>query len=415
MLHAVEVQSVSKRFMLGERTDPYLTIRDSLVRALRRGAQKHERRREVWALRDVDLEIAHGDVVGLVGRNGAGKSTLLKIIARITEPTGGVARMRGRVGALLEVGTGFHPELTGRENIFLNGAVLGMSRRDITRRYDEIVEFSGVERFLETPLKRYSSGMYLRLAFAVAAHLEPEIIVVDEVLAVGDLEFQRKCLGKMSDLRDEGRTVLFVTHDLGAIGQLCPRTVWLDAGRVRADGPTHTVLDAYFESTVARATSVEFEPDPSKPVQLLTLAVTSNDEHPAEVAPRRDEPFALRAQFTNRERYPDLDVSMWLTTSQGVRVLSERLTDREQSGGLDQAGTYEATLSVPPILPAGTYVVGFWLGSTTSTAVYEESLSFEVRPLPGDRQEATDRNRAVIPPVSWQVERLDEPAAASGP
>jgi homopolymeric O-antigen transport system ATP-binding protein len=363
-------------------------------------------RREVWALRDVDLAVEHGDVVGIVGRNGAGKSTLLKIIARITEPTSGVARMRGRVGALLEVGTGFHVELTGRENIFLNGAVLGMSRGDIKRRFDEIVAFSGVESFLDTPLKRYSSGMYLRLAFAVAAHLEPEIVVVDEVLAVGDLEFQRKCVGKMSDLRDEGRTVIFVSHDLGAIAQLCSRTVWLDEGRVCADGNTHDVLDAYFKSTVARASKVEFEPDTSKQVQLLSLAVTGEELDP-ESAPRRDEPFVLRARFVNRDRYPDLDISMWLSTAQGIRVLSERWTDREpRSGALDQPGEYEAVLEVPPILPAGTYVVGVWLGSTSGSSVYEEPLSFEVRPRPGDSQEAIDRDRAVIPPVTWRVRSL---------
>ena len=214
----------------------------------------------MWALRDVDFEIEEGDVVGIVGRNGAGKTTLLKVLARIVRPTTGVVRMRGRVGALLEVGTGFHPELTGRENVFLNGVVLGMSRREIDRRFDDIVEFAGVERFLDTPLKRYSSGMYLRLAFAVAAHIDPDILVVDEVLAVGDAEFQRRCLGRMSEFGREGRTVVFVSHDTGAVGQLCRRAIWLEHGKVRDDGSVESVLAAYLRDVVSETAVARSKP-----------------------------------------------------------------------------------------------------------------------------------------------------------
>src|SRR5215207_10459431 len=243
MAAAIVTEGLGKRYLLGERADAYGTLRAAVGGLVARRARS--RREELWALRGVDLVVEQGEVVGVIGRNGAGKTTLLKLIARITEPTEGVARMRGRVGALLEVGTGFHFELTGRENIFFNGAVLGMSRREIERRFDEIVEFSGVERFLDTPLKRYSAGMYLRLAFSVAAHLEPVIVIVDEVLAVGDAEFQRRCITRMSELTDEGRTVLFVSHDLGAVGRLCNRVVWIDGGRTQHDGGAAELLASY--------------------------------------------------------------------------------------------------------------------------------------------------------------------------
>jgi lipopolysaccharide transport system ATP-binding protein len=199
----------------------------------------------VWALKDVSFEVKRGEVVGIIGRNGAGKTTLLKILSRITEPTEGYAEIRGRVGSLLEMGTGFHPELTGRENIYLSGAVLGMTKREIDRKFDEIVDFAGVAEFIDTPLKYYSAGMRMRLAFAVAAHLEPEILLVDEVLAVGDVEFQKKCLGKMEDVSKGGRTVLFVSHQMNQIRRLCERVIWLDGGRIVREGPTHEVVSAY--------------------------------------------------------------------------------------------------------------------------------------------------------------------------
>src|SRR6266704_1271942 len=231
---AIQVENVSKLYHIGERK-PYKTVRESLMnvlsapsrlsRRLRKTKTRRADETELWALRDVSFEVKQGEVVGLIGRNGAGKSTLLKVLSRITEPTAGRITIRGRVGSLLEVGTGFHPDLTGRENVFMNGAILGMSRAEIRRKFDEIVAFAEIEKFLDTPVKRYSSGMYVRLAFAVAAHLEPEILLVDEVLAVGDAEFQKKCLGKLEDVATkEGRTVIFVSHNLGAIAQLCSNT-----------------------------------------------------------------------------------------------------------------------------------------------------------------------------------------------
>ena len=248
--HAIEVRDLAKRYRLGEQDVLHGSMRDAFANVLAKGLHiarggRREKRDILWALDHVTFDVARGDVLGIVGRNGAGKTTLLKILSRITEPTDGEARIRGRVGSLLEVGTGFHGDLTGRENIFLNGAILGMRRREIERKFDEMVAFSEVERFIDTPVKRYSSGMYLRLAFAVAAHLEPEILIVDEVLAVGDAAFQRKCLGKMSEVSGEGRTVLLVSHNMAAITSLATRCLWLDAGKVRRMGSPGEVVAAY--------------------------------------------------------------------------------------------------------------------------------------------------------------------------
>ena len=250
----IRVEGLGKRYYLSheKRSD---TLRDSLTQKFRQLGRRLSGQRgeagaeEFWALRDVSFDVAQGDVLGIVGRNGAGKSTLLKILSRITEPTSGRATIRGRVASLLEVGTGFHPELSGRENIFLNGAILGMTRAEITRKFDEIVAFAEVERFLDTQVKHYSSGMYVRLAFAVAAHLEPEILIVDEVLAVGDAQFQKKCLGKMGEVaRDSGRTVLFVSHNASALQAICRTGLWLQAGRVMQAGPIGECLSAYLAS-----------------------------------------------------------------------------------------------------------------------------------------------------------------------
>jgi lipopolysaccharide transport system ATP-binding protein len=268
----IAFENLSKRYVIGhQEQERYITLRDAMARKAKRVARRlvhpfrasaaqplgdYETTEEFWALKDISFEVERGDRVGVIGRNGAGKSTLLKLLSRITEPTRGRIVIEGRVASLLEVGTGFHPELTGRENIFLNGAVLGMSRSEIKAKFDEIVDFAGVERFLDTPVKRYSSGMYVRLAFAVAAHLEPEILVVDEVLAVGDVQFQKKCLGKMEQVGREGRTVLFVSHNMTAIRNLCDWTVWLDEGRIEQTGPTLEVTETYLRRSL-RSTALE--------------------------------------------------------------------------------------------------------------------------------------------------------------
>ena len=266
---ALRIENVGKQYQIGQgKTAAYETLGDRIVSTVQapfkrigsvlRGQSSAVATDSIWALRDVSFEVQHGEVVGIIGRNGAGKSTLLKILSQITEPTKGAIDIYGRVGALLEVGTGFHPELTGRENVFLNGAILGMNRHEIARKFDEIVDFSGIEKFIDTPVKHYSSGMQMRLAFAVAAHLDPEILIVDEVLAVGDAEFQKKCLGKMSDVTKEGRTVLFVSHNMAAVQSLCTRGVLLNSGRVELDAAADTVISAYMMGT--RTTLTEHQP-----------------------------------------------------------------------------------------------------------------------------------------------------------
>jgi lipopolysaccharide transport system ATP-binding protein len=259
----IHVDNLGKRYRIGER-ERYLALRDVLTRAIKAPARLfgplksassngNADHSHIWALKDVSFDICQGEVVGIIGRNGAGKSTLLKILARVTKPTRGHADIRGRMGSLLEVGTGFHPELSGRENVFLSGAILGMGKDEIRRKFDEIVDFAEVEKFIDTPLKHYSTGMQMRLAFAVAAHLEPEILLVDEVLAVGDIEFQKKCMGKMGDVAKGGRTILFVSHQMNQIRRLCDRVFWVDAGKVRADGSTTSVVSDY--ESAARPTA----------------------------------------------------------------------------------------------------------------------------------------------------------------
>jgi lipopolysaccharide transport system ATP-binding protein len=260
----IRAENIGKRYLIGER-ERYLALRDVLTRAFSTptrlfGSEESSSNRgqsHIWALTDVSFEISKGEVVGMIGRNGAGKSTLLKILARVTKPTKGSARIQGRMGTLLEVGTGFHPELTGRENTFLSGAILGMSKAEISKKFDEIVAFAEVEKFIDTPLKHFSSGMQMRLAFAVAAHLEPEILLIDEVLAVGDLEFQKKCLGKMGEVAKGGRTIIFVSHQMNQIRRLCDRILWIDAGRLRCEGSTSDITAQYEAASSGRSSERE--------------------------------------------------------------------------------------------------------------------------------------------------------------
>jgi ABC-2 type transport system ATP-binding protein/lipopolysaccharide transport system ATP-binding protein len=357
---------------------------------------------DFWALQDVSFTVGTSELVGIIGRNGAGKTTLLRILARITAPTAGVARVRGRLSALLDVGTGFHDELTGRENVFLSGAILGMSRRDVRARFDQIVAFSGVERFLDTPLKRYSAGMRLRLAFAVAAHLEPDVLVIDEALAVGDAEFQRRCLGRMEDLQRSGRTVVFVSHDLGAVGRLCERTLWLDQGRVRFDGPTHETLRRYFDA-VGRidAGRVELDPDPHLPVALTSVWMTGEDGAPIPGATRLDT-VVLRLRLQVRERIPGLDVGFYLADSMGLRVLEDMLRVAEPASGLGSSpGEAEIAVTLPGVLRADDYLVGIYVYSGHDYYVVEEPLRFRVAPAPGESEDGL--RPAVRPQLSWSI------------
>ncbi|NJL47609.1 MAG: ABC transporter ATP-binding protein [Leptolyngbyaceae cyanobacterium SM2_5_2] len=289
----IQVENLGKKYVIGHQQEGhsrYVALRDVLTDGVKslghrlrhpRKPRPNPYREEFWALKDVSFEVKQGEVVGIIGRNGAGKSTLLKILSRITEPTTGRVRLRGRVASLLEVGTGFHPELTGRENIFLNGAILGMSRTEINRKFDEIVEFAEVSRFLDTPVKRYSSGMYVRLAFAVAAHLEPEILVVDEVLAVGDAAFQKKCLGRMEAVSKEGRTVLFVSHNMAAINNLCRMGILLANGKVISNAKVAIVIDKYIQLQEGTSSYIQWAPEErpgNSRVELLSAKIISDGQ-----------------------------------------------------------------------------------------------------------------------------------------
>lgn len=279
---AIQVENLSKKYIIGDTSSG--SLREAVMGFLRQ-KNTQSKTESFWALQDVSFEVKRGEAVGIIGKNGAGKSTLLKILSRITEPTNGRVEINGRISSLLEVGTGFHPELTGRENIFLNGTILGMKRDEIKSKFSEIVEFSGVERFLDTPVKRYSSGMKVRLAFAVAAHLEPEILIIDEVLAVGDTEFQKKCLGKMEDVTSKGRTVLFVSHNMNAVKQLCSKGILLEHGKVISENKIEKIVNLYQDRNYQLTDSsiASFEIDPSKKFQLIKAELTDEKFHQKEV------------------------------------------------------------------------------------------------------------------------------------
>ncbi len=329
---------------------------------LRGGAMEGSSKEEFWALKDVSFEVKRGEVVGIIGRNGAGKSTLLKILSRITEPTEGRVTLRGRVASLLEVGTGFHPELTGRENIFLNGAILGMSKAEIRKKFDEIVAFAEVERFLDTPVKRYSSGMYVRLAFAVAAHLEPEILVVDEVLAVGDAEFQKKCLGKMKDVATGGRTVLFVSHNMGAIKNLCRKALFLRQGRVVA----YTDVDEAVQMYLARGSGeTDFRPESKKDRQVL--AITAKSEKGVEGENfLSNEAIRVGVEYHLRQKTKGARIGFSLINQDGVPLCACSPED-ESFLTEEEAGTHRLEAVIPPnTFLKGNYQIqaGLWNGLT---------------------------------------------------
>jgi ABC-2 type transport system ATP-binding protein/lipopolysaccharide transport system ATP-binding protein len=358
----VVVTELSKRYSIGSRST---TAREALMQRLH-AAGRGPRDEGFWSLRDVSFAIENGGSLGVIGHNGAGKSTLLKILAGITAPTLGTASTRGRIAALLEVGTGFHPELTGRENVFLNGAILGMTRSEIRRRFDDIVEFSGVARFLDTPVKRYSSGMYLRLGFSVAAHLEPDILIVDEILAVGDAEFQQKCLGRMADSQEEGRTLVFVSHDLETLGRLCDRALWFENGQVREDGDSESVIRGYLSQTQADGAPGDRPALRGKSVSVTSWQVQRTDDSSAHLS----QGDALRLEFVFVLEAPvaGLDVAVIVTAANGVRILDELLSDRARpvSG---QVGAYSVSLVIPGVLTAGNYTAGLWIGTA-----YEDLL-----------------------------------------
>ncbi|NLE23124.1 MAG: ATP-binding cassette domain-containing protein [Actinobacteria bacterium] len=365
---SVKAEGVGKRYRIGGALEKHTTLRDAVAAAVKRpierlrhpGSATHVSE-EIWALRDVSLEVEEGEVLGLIGSNGAGKSTFLKIISRITEPTEGEIHLNGRVGSLLEVGTGFHAELTGRENIYLNGAILGMTRAEINRRFDEIVEFSEISRFLDTPVKRYSSGMYVRLAFAVAAHLEPEILVIDEVLAVGDAAFQAKCLGRMEDVANAGRTVLFVSHNMQAIRSLCTRVVELQQGTVVDSGPPSEVVDRYLRLQGGASGVLELEGDDrlgDGEVLLAAVRILGPDRVPTSVVVS-SQPFSVQMDVDLESIPYGLTIGFDLALSDTTVAFRSYQTDADPSEWPElRRGRNRLECRIPPnLLNAGRYTV----------------------------------------------------------
>jgi lipopolysaccharide transport system ATP-binding protein len=353
MTYAIRAQNLAKLYQIGQRKDTakYATLRESLSGMLRRSrSQSAAPTADLWALNDVSFEIDFGEVVGIIGRNGAGKSTLLKVLSRITDPTRGRAELYGRVASLLEVGTGFHPELTGRENVYLNGAILGMRKAEIDRNFNEIVAFAEIDKFIDTAVKFYSSGMYVRLAFAVAAHLSPEILIVDEVLAVGDARFQKKCLAKMQDVGQQGRTVLFVSHSMQAIMRMCDRTILLDGGQVVADGPSHKVISTYLGKDHGAMGHREW-PDPVRAPggEVARLRAVRVCE-PAGIV---EDTVDIRAPITIEMEYEVLKGDymlmphFYLVNDDNVRILTSIDLDPEWRRRPRPAGRYVSRMAIP--------------------------------------------------------------------
>lgn len=383
---AIVIDRLSKQYQIGLARKRHNTLRDHIMDAassiFRRNGTAAPAKNLFWALKDISLEIPKGQAIGIIGRNGAGKSTLLKILSRITKPTSGHVEIHGRMAALLEVGTGFHGELTGRENIFLNGAILGMRKVEIKRKLDEIIEFSGVEKFIDTPVKRYSSGMYVRLAFAVAAHLEPEILIVDEVLAVGDHDFQKRCLGKMNNVAKAGRTVLFVSHNMESITHLCSRAILLENGQIAGDGEASSIVQSYLGRT-AGATSVAFSqavpPSPRHEAWISSVELMDVDGTPRDSF-MTGEPIRFRISFQLTHPNAGMEVGLVLTTDDGRNIVAPN--SRQQHGkvnGVVGTNWVECRFEGPP-LTAKRYLVRVDLGDYQEHFFdsIENAVSFEV-------------------------------------
>jgi lipopolysaccharide transport system ATP-binding protein len=426
----IKVEKLGKKYILThQRKEPYVALRDVITEKAKTAVRKLSRpllpktsnltldtaHEEFWALKDVSFEVKRGDRIGIIGRNGAGKSTLLKILSRITEPTTGRIGINGRVASLLEVGTGFHPELTGRENIFLNGAVLGMTKAEIKKKFDEIVDFAEIEKFLDTPVKRYSSGMYVRLAFAVAAHLEPEILIVDEVLAVGDAAFQKKCLGKMDEVAKGGRTVLFVSHQMDMIRALCGRCILLDGGSVMAEGRPETVINDYVQSSARRKNTVTFEEedDPALKLQVVRGRVVNEKGEPQERFDVFDKiilEFEYRVYMAMTSVVVNFDVKRDGTTL----FLSFDTDVGSNEQGIRTPGLYRCRVELPcPLLKPGRYSI------TTNTGIanvctyqrLEDVLMFDVElySKPSSLLSYAEKRPGVIAvPIEWEIESVKE-------
>lgn len=414
-MNAVEISNISKRYRIGHQAG-YATLRDSIAS----GANKILKREpkatteDFWALKDISFSIPQGQRIGIIGRNGAGKSTLLKIISRITSPTTGEIKLHGRVASLLEVGTGFHPELSGRENIYLNGAILGMTRKEIQKKFDEIVAFSEIEKFLDTPVKRYSSGMYVRLAFAVAAHLDSDILIVDEVLAVGDAQFQKKCLGKMQDVAGQGRTILFVSHNMAAINQLCDRAILLSSGKVAADGNTETIINDYFTTANAQAEIVELtSPDVRKNslensgVKWQSIALRNNAGQATDHL-GFGEPFTVELAVKVEKSVEDVKLAFAIQSALGFALFNSFQNESDLPSSYEPGRyTFCAKVENNPFAP-GLYEISLGANGPAVTDWIPTAMQFTISSVSTDGQQewGSHKGGALVHPVSWSVNKL---------
>jgi lipopolysaccharide transport system ATP-binding protein len=420
----IRVENLSKKYIIGHQSEgrsQYVALRDviangakSLVQRIQNPKSKIQNQyEEFWALKDVSFEVKQGEAIGIIGRNGAGKSTLLKILSRITEPTTGRVAIKGRVASLLEVGTGFHPELTGRENIYLNGAILGMSKAEIKRKFDEIVAFAEVEKFLDTPVKRYSSGMYVRLAFAVAAHLEPEILVVDEVLAVGDVAFQKKCLGKMGDVATkEGRTVFFVSHNMVALESLCKSALWLDRGKLIDIGETNTVVPKYLQQGISSNFLERVWDNPetapgNEKVRIHHVSITPLDQDKYEPITVKT-PLQFKFQFWNYLDNTVLNLSPHIYNLEGICIFNTFNKPQLLSQGL-----VEGSFIVPGnFFNDGIYKIRLMIVQDSSVSILniDDILTFEIQDISRKVNWFGKWMGSVRPQFDWEIKLYDDQA-----
>ena len=416
----VRVEEVSKQYRIGARREAYSTLRETMSRAVRAPVRHFKRNglshaETVWALKGINFEVAPGEILGIIGRNGAGKSTLLKILSRITQPTTGRAELFGRIGSLLEVGTGFHPELTGRENIYLNGAVLGMKRAEIAAKFDEIVAFADIDKFLDTPIKHYSSGMYMRLAFAVAAHLEPEILLVDEVLAVGDAEFQAKCLGKMGAVASEGRTVLFVSHNMAAVQVLCQRILWLEQGVIADEGPTARVVKHYLGSGASalspeRVWHSSAEAPGNERVRLHRIVVRPLNGSASDLI-TTETAFVLEFEYWNLEPEARLNLSLVVRNEEGLPIFNTfPIRESRWHGKEFPLGLFRSSCHIPAgLLNDGLHQVWLLVVKNQNEVIFslENAIAFNVLDSVERRGGWYGKwTGAVRPNLKWDTEYL---------
>ena len=417
----IEIKNIGKKYNITHQRGGYVALRDVLMNVFKspfsflktkaKQVSGFEKKEEFWALKNVNFTVQKGEVIGIIGGNGAGKSTLLKILSQITPPTEGEIVLRGKVGSLLEVGTGFHPELTGRENIFLNGAILGMKKKEIAKKFDEIVEFAGIGKFLDTPVKYYSSGMYVRLAFSVAAHMEPDILMVDEVLAVGDAEFQKKCLGKMEDItKKEGRTILFVSHNMEAVKQLCPKCMHISEGRIKNIGDTKEVVAKYLGKNQTGQTKYFDSKRKKNEVEILKMTIR-DDEGNINSKLDMSKPFFIEIEYQLKVELQSFVVLKIFKSSDPSTFILFSLSNDNNQKSLKEPGLYKAVAKLDPLLNSGFYSVLAGI-ATNATNYLDRVIEHNIISIYNSGKfafpvvETTRENSLTIIPLKWSIERI---------